>query len=800
MEGKKDASSKLVSKVNTSASASASQSQRSPTKTDWEDPLSPESLCSESGDNDADMARLRFQPRREVDLTTLLTVSELAELVSLVNKVIDTMQQHIEHVYDPRGVVDCRHPSLWSEFPMHLKDHGLAAPSREPAGSTETRNEPQTKPAASNKENVNPSSRDRSTSPPADHLGISKLSLDDIYDVTKNESVEVEGPRLSELLKDNELVFKRWQTSVLRRLCDISTKAAVDNQSSRFASAGSRRGSSKNKPTGSRTMSVEPDPQLTQLYPPFSTKLVYFPLEKRMLLLHALVLLLVSLEHYNAFSRILLLYITSTLRLPRRLLADEEVRLAKALAQVAKDIPVEDFLPKKAEEGKSSKKWKPGTSAGSSSTSLVTAAEPPKHTLAAPLIAVGIGGILGGAGLGSTVAANLLAGLAESNPVLGSLFALGRAPQKSLVNLAKDCQNFAFIPIRGSRCDEEIEISSIDPEFRRLRVIIGVSGWLVNEGRSDESDIISPWQIFGRRSEVYGVQWETEPLIKMGAALEVVVQSAAWSMAKKEIIARTSKPSSTSPNSKKPTNSSGPVIASLHQGVWPESLVKIAKIIDNPWCTGMVRADKAGVTLADYIWGKSHGDRGVTLIGYSLGARLIYCCLMALADRRAFGLVENVVLLGAPIPSDAITWCTMKSVVAGRLINVYSENDYLLGFLFRTSSFEYGVAGLQPIEGVDGVENVDITTELSSHWRYRYLTGSVLKHVGWEDIDPVQVARDEEALALAEHKNMERDRMREAIEIGKEATELEPIPAPVFPESITQEAIQTRKRKQKGRK
>lgn len=71
------------------------------------------------------------------------------------------------------------------------------------------------------------------------------------------------------------------------------------------------------------------------------------------------------------------------------------------------------------------------------------------------------------------------------------------------------------------------------------------------------------------------------------------------------------------------------VVASLVGATWPASLVKLSKIVDTPWMTGIVRADKTGVTLADAIINKVQGERGVTLVGYSLGARVIYSCLMA---------------------------------------------------------------------------------------------------------------------------------------------------------------------------
>lgn len=200
---------------------------------------------------------------------------------------------------------------------------------------------------------------------------------------------------------------------------------------------------------------------------------------------------------------------------------------------------------------------------------------------------------------------------------------------------------------------------------------------------------------------------------------------------------------------------------------WPLSLVKLSKIVDNPWSVGMVRAEKAGVVLADSIIRKVQGERGITLIGYSLGARVIYTCLMCLAEKRAFGLVESVVMMGTPAPSDSLVWCVLKSVVAGRLVNVYSETDYILGFLYRTSSIQYGVAGLQPIEGVIGVENVDVGSFVSGHLRYQSLVGSILKQIGWEDIDLKHVAQDEEGQEKKE------EACNDSTDVKKQAANLE---------------------------
>jgi len=108
--------------------------------------------------------------------------------------------------------------------------------------------------------------------------------------------------------------------------------------------------------------------------------------------------------------------------------------------------------------------------------------------------------------------------------------------------------------------------------------------------------------------------------------------------------------------------------------------------------------------------------------------------LKRLAERRAFGLVEEVILIGSPIPSDSHHWVTMRSVVSGNVTNVYSENDYILAFLYRATSIQLGIAGLQKIDGVEGVSNLDLSEEVSGHLRYPELIGKILRKAGMEGI------------------------------------------------------------------
>ncbi|KAK0740581.1 hypothetical protein B0T18DRAFT_418280 [Schizothecium vesticola] len=741
----------------------------------------PKQPAAATGDTPSDMPPNGRQrpntPKRDVDLSVLLTASEKTELVSFVAKVTDNMQRQIVHVFDSTGINDSAIPtriSFWSRLPAHLRDLTLGTPQKRPEARPTT---------ALQKENRNPQIPARTTVNPA--TGVENP-------FAKAHEQSASGPRLQELKKEVLLHFKKWQGTVHKRVSDINVKRPEPQGG--ISSYGSRRGapppySNRNRLRGesNRAFTVETDPNLTRMYPPTATTLLSMPADKRVLLLHALLLLLISLEHYSAYSRILLLNIASSLQIPLRILADDEVRVAKGLSEIARDMVPEELLQKKVEETKSAKKWKVAVASAAGAALLGATGG-----LAAPLVAAGIGSILGGIGLGSTAAAGLLGAMAENALLIGSIFGIygARTTAKMMEQYTKDIQDFAFIPVHGS-IGQDAEIGKVLPENRRFRIVMCVGGWLTGE-----SDIVSPWTALGHQNEVYAVRWELEPLLKMGNALDTVIKSAAWSTAKKEIIARTSEPNSRPRLSAEITDEHGPVFASLFQALWPVGLLKISKIIDNPWNVAMVRADKTGAVLADVIMNKSQGERGVTLIGYSLGARAIYICLMILAERRVFGLVENVVMMGLPAPSDPLVWCAMKSVVSGRLVNVYSENDYLLGFLYRTSSIQFGVAGLQKVAGIDGVENVDVSAKVSGHLRYQYLVGSILKHIGWEDIDRDRVAQNEAALAVVEKQHREREHKRDSLSPAPEVVKL----AEEVEEKIQIEPIRTRARKSRAKK
>ena len=282
----------------------------------------------------------------------------------------------------------------------------------------------------------------------------------------------------------------------------------------------------------------------------------------------------------------------------------------------------------------------------------------------------------------------------------------------------------------------ETFLSEVEQSRHKLRVAIGITGWLV-----DESEISSPWRVFRSSSiEAFALRWETSTLLKLGTSLNAVLKSYIWSAAKLELARLT-------------------IFGTLIAGLWPIGLLQAARILDNPFSVAKTRSDKAGRVLAETLMQKVQVERPVILVGYSLGARVIYQCLLALAEQNAFGLVESVILIGAPIPSDECHWRRIRAMVAGRIVNVFSSDDSVLGFLYRTSSFQFGVAGLQSVQGVEHIENVDITDILGKrgHGTYSRLIGRILQEIEFEDIDPVEVEKEVEALRKSEGIEKQRE-------------------------------------------
>ena len=458
----------------------------------------------------------------------------------------------------------------------------------------------------------------------------------------------------------------------------------------------------------------------------FSTNLAKLDYEKRALVLHCCLLLLLSLENYPAHSRVLLQHICQSLDLPSDTLAKDEGVVARSLLETANaKMAADDVTRQRANEDASGRRWKVGlaTVAGAAVIGITGG-------LAAPLL-LGMGGaIMGGVGLGGLAS---LLGATIANPLtVAALFGAmgGKMTGRAVEEYEREIRDFKFVPLDETIPDDSqarppssTSQASELQSSHKLRVAIGISGWLTRI-----PDVTSPWTVFSSDSvEPFALRYERDVLLKLGATLTSILRDSAYSLAQASFL-----------------QVALPAVVST--ALLPVTLLRAGSYLNNPFSLSMERSDKAGKVLASALMAKAQGERPVSLVGYSLGARVIHSCLLELASQNAFGLIENVVLMGAPAATEELSWRKIRSVAAGRVVNVYTTNDLLLAVLYRTIKAQINVAGLQPINNVNGVENFDATGVVNGHHQYQFAVGPLLRDINFEDLDMEEVEKGEQAL------------------------------------------------------
>ena len=202
---------------------------------------------------------------------------------------------------------------------------------------------------------------------------------------------ELSGPKMQELQKAALQHFDDWRDSVLLRIGEVVNQREEAVSQKKEAHAQTSRVPPKKAPEPSR-YDEGVSKALKELCPPTETPLAKLEEQHRALILHSVLLLLLSLEHYSAYSRVLLLHLTNSLNLSISFLADDENKIARGLLSAA-EMKADDETKKKQEDNQGSRKWKVGLASVAGAALIgVTGG------LAAPLVAAGIGSVMGGLG------------------------------------------------------------------------------------------------------------------------------------------------------------------------------------------------------------------------------------------------------------------------------------------------------------------------------------------------------------------------------------------------------------------
>ncbi|KAF7557029.1 hypothetical protein G7046_g6143 [Stylonectria norvegica] len=280
---------------------------------------------------------------------------------------------------------------------------------------------------------------------------------------------------------------------------------------------------------------------------------------------------------------------------------------------------------------------------------------------------------------------------------------------------------------------------------KRVNLIVTVSGWLT--GKVD--DVRLPFSTVDPiMGDIYSVLWEPEMMRSMGDTINILATEA-LTQGLQQILGST-------------------ILITLMSALQlPIVLTKLSYLIDNPWAVSLDRATSAGQILADSLLERSLGSRPITLVGYSIGSRVIFSCLLELAKRGAYGVVQNVYLFGSPVVVKKEEYTRARTVVSGRFVNGFNRNDWILGYLFRlTNGGIRRVAGLAAVEDCPWMENMDVTDLVAGHMDYRKKMPSLLMKCGWS-VESEEFAEIEDP-DPDNHQERQRELINEIEEARKE--------------------------------
>lgn len=269
------------------------------------------------------------------------------------------------------------------------------------------------------------------------------------------------------------------------------------------------------------------DQELARRYPALPTPLSSLPMDKRKLCLHLVLLTAVSMDAYSSFTRVFMLYLTSSLRLPLQAVQEDEVRLGRGIGKAAEDLDLGFVALQKTTESKKSRKWK---AAGASLIGAQGAG------LAEPFVWAGMGCIPGRnePDISHATVAKILGNVAHNGIIVGNIVGIyaGRETGAMIDQYAKDSSDFAFLPLDG---DSELgyrDSGEVAAEKRRMRFVLGIGGWLTQEDGSTD-----PFRCLRSPSaESFVLRYEVFNQMALGTSLEqIIFRSNMWTAITKEM-------------------------------------------------------------------------------------------------------------------------------------------------------------------------------------------------------------------------------------------------------------------------
>jgi hypothetical protein len=331
-------------------------------------------------------------------------------------------------------------------------------------------------------------------------------------------------------------------------------------------------------------------------------------------------------------------------------------------------------------------------------------------TPAAPAIASSLGslGLLGTASTGTVI--STLSGAALTS---ASLAAIGgsMAAGAAIITASGAALGGVYggVISNGYICeDKSFRISKLRTRGDTVKTIF-INGF-TQENEVDFYD----WQVgqlaFDPTNSMYSVNWSSKTNAKLGAAFAGGVGKQSATNMLKAIAAS---------GSKNAAKKLGPVGIAL----------MFTDLINNPWHKSMLRAAQAGVMLAEAI-SRTKGQT-FNLVGHSLGCRVIFYALEALATKDSKFIGDVIMLGGAVGKDDQKAWNNALLALEGTLYNCHSIQDKVLGNIYRTvnAGLSHPI-GLSPIEiQHKQLKNVNCDHLVESHMKWKKHYEEILKMI-----------------------------------------------------------------------
>ncbi len=160
--------------------------------------------------------------------------------------------------------------------------------------------------------------------------------------------------------------------------------------------------------------------------------------------------------------------------------------------------------------------------------------------------------------------------------------------------------------------------------------------------------------------------------------------------------------------------------------------------LPNIFLSAKKKAKYSGIILALIIASQQFfGNCQINLIGFSLGAHVIKCCLKELHSLKINQkFINNVMFIAGAthIKKDNEKWENIfNEVVTGRIINCYSEYDYILKYLYQPCVDKTPIGGSELIIGnnCERIENYNMTSLKIGHLDYRNHFDKILPEINF---------------------------------------------------------------------